>query len=211
MKEKLKRYFAKEILSYLSSEDEQLLYVGKPAGIILIPRFVILAIFILLGYTALHIIALMYFGNILAFIIGATLLIALSIYFALFMALDWLFDFYIVTNKKIIDVHFAPPMSHNLSTILLDQVRCTEVDTQKNGFLHELLDFGDVTVTFDRPTHQEAFIFHNINHPEQVSLYLGRALTSSTKELLKPFWYKTKISRNRLIMGEDLSSPLAIH
>lgn len=208
MKESLKRYFAKEIFSYLSSEDEQLLYVGKPAGIVLIPRLIVLAIFILIGYIGLHIIALIYFENILAFILGATVLITSSMYLGIFIVLDWLFDFYIVTNKKIIDVHFAPPMSHNLSTILLDQVRCTEVDTQKNGFLHELLDFGDVTVTFDRPTHQEAFVFHNINHPEQVSLYLGRALTASSKDQIKPFWYKTNPTSSRLIMGEDLSSPL---
>jgi hypothetical protein len=129
------------------------------------------------------------------------------------LILQWLFNFYIVTNKKIIDLQYAPPLSHNLSTILLDQVRCTEIDMQKNGLLRELLDIGDVTITFDRPTHQESFVLKGIRHPEQVDLYLGDALTSLRSDTpIQPFWFRPNQSVQKLQMGEDIYPvlPLAI-
>ncbi|CAN5164353.1 hypothetical protein BH09PAT1_BH09PAT1_4980 [soil metagenome] len=208
MKERIKNYFAKEILSYLSSEEEKLLYVGKPAGIILAPKLAAVALLDILFYVSLHLITLTYFDNTLSYIMGLIVLAFATCYLILFAVLDWLFDFYIVTNKKIIDIHYAPPISHNLSTILLDQVRCTEVDMQKNGLLHEVLDIGDVTITFDRPTHQESFIFHSIPHPEKVSLYLGQVLTSNKRDTIVPFWFRTKTDYKHLLIGEDINSPL---
>jgi len=213
VKKQIQQRFIKEILSYLSTSEEQLLYVGKPSAITMIPRFLVLLFGSIIFYTILHMVTLVYLGNPLFYILGIVAFIILVALSVVLLILQWLFNFYIVTNKKIIDLQYAPPLSHNLSTILLDQVRCTEIDMQKNGLLRELLDIGDVTITFDRPTHQESFVLKGIRHPEQVDLYLGDALTSLRSDTpIQPFWFRPNQSVQKLQMGEDIYPvlPLAI-
>lgn len=205
MKNQIQRRFIKEILSYLSTSAEQLLYVGKPSAITMIPRFLVLLLGSIIFYTILHMVTLVYLDNPVFYLLGMVAFIIFVVLIAVLLILQWLFNFYIVTNKKIIDMQYAPPISHNLSTILLDQVRCTEVDLQKNGLLRELLDIGDVIITFDRPTHKEVFTLSNIRHPEQVSLYLGHALTVlRTEAPIEPFWFRPQQTTNKLQIGEDI-------
>lgn len=197
--------FAKEILSYLSTSDEKLLYVGKSSIVVLIPRFLVMILGMVLLYIFIHSVILVILSNPAMYILGIFILMLFSLIMSGFLVIDWLFDFYIVTNKKIIDMQYAPPFSHNLSTILLDQVRCTEVDMQKNGLWRELLDIGNVTITFDRPTHQESFTLNEIRHPEQVSLYLGHVLTVlRTEAPLEPFWFRPQPAKHKLQIGEDI-------
>lgn len=213
MKKQIQQRFIKEILSYLSTSEERLLYVGKPSAFTLVPRFLVVILGFITSYILLHFVTLSYLDNPLSYVLGIVTLIIGVIIVSALLTLQWLFNFYIVTNKKIIDLEYAPPLSHNLSTILLDQVRCTEIDMQKNGLLRELLDIGDVTITFDRPTHQEAFVLKGIRHPERVDLYLGDALTSLRSDTpVQPFWFKPHQSDQKLQMGEDIypALPLAI-
>lgn len=205
MKTQIKQRFVKEILSYLSTSDEKLLYVGKPSAATLIPGFLVIFFGLGVMYTLIHYVTLVFLSNLTLYMLGILILILFSISMSGFLIIDWLFDFYIVTNKKIIEMQYAPPFSHNLSTILMDQVRCTEIDMQKKGLWRELLDIGDVTITFDRPTHQEAFVLGNIRNPEQVSLYLGHALTAiRTQTPIKPFWFRPQRTNNKLQIGEDI-------
>jgi hypothetical protein len=92
---------------------------------------------------------------------------------------DWYFNFYIVTNKKIIEVSFRPMLSREINAVLLDQVKCTEIDTKIDGLLNDLLDIGDVVITFDRPTHQEEFRFTHVHDPKKIENYLQNMLSTS--------------------------------
>lgn len=90
--------------------------------------------------------------------------------------IDWHFNFYVATNKKIIEVAFKPLSSREISEVLLDQVKCTEIDTKINGIVNEFLDIGDVIITFDRPTHQEEFVFTDVEDPKRIETHLENAL-----------------------------------
>lgn len=89
--------------------------------------------------------------------------------------IDWYLNLYIVTNRKIIEVSYKPLSSRGVSEVLLDQVKCTEIDTQITGIVNDFLDVGDVVVTFDRPTHQDEFTFINVPDPRKVERYLENA------------------------------------
>lgn len=115
--------------------------------------------------------------------------IQLLLSFALFIAIvaatfigkfivDWYFNFYVITSKKIIEVSYKPLTSRHTNEILLDQVKCTEIDTRVDGIMHELLDIGDVIITFDRPTHQEEFVLADMSDPKKIESNLENALCS---------------------------------
>ncbi|MBI4092132.1 MAG: hypothetical protein HY427_02945 [Candidatus Levybacteria bacterium] len=90
--------------------------------------------------------------------------------------IDWYFSFYIATNRKIIEVSYRPLSSREVNEVLLDQVKCTEIDSKVGGAINEFLDIGDVIVTFDRPTHQEEFVFENVPDPKKIETHLESAL-----------------------------------
>lgn len=92
------------------------------------------------------------------------------------LIVDWYLNFYIITSKKIIEVSYKPLTSRHTNEILLDQVKCTEIDTRVDGPIHELLDIGDVIITFDRPTHQEEFILADMSDPKKMEANLENAL-----------------------------------
>ncbi len=95
------------------------------------------------------------------------------------LGIDWYFNFYIVTSRKILEIKYAPLFSREINKVLLDQVRCTEIDARVDGFINEFLDIGDITMTFDRPTHQEEFVIKDVKDPKEVERYLETTLVPS--------------------------------
>lgn len=119
-------------------------------------------------------------------ILCLTLLAAIFAFLSSFLTksiVDWYFNFYIVTNKKIVEVCYKPSSSREISEVLLDQVKCTEIDTRIGGLMNEFLDVGDVMVTFDRPTHQEEFIFTTVPDPKEIERRLENAFYTKTAVL----------------------------
>lgn len=92
------------------------------------------------------------------------------------VVIDWYYNLYIVTNRKIMELSYSPLSSHTVNSVLLDQVKCTEIDTKIEGIINDILDIGHVIITFDRPTHQEEFVFEHLGNPEKVESYLQNAL-----------------------------------
>lgn len=103
--------------------------------------------------------------------------------------IDWYFHLYIVTNRRILEISYRPFFSQSVNDVLLDQVRCTEIDIKIKGYIHGLIDVGDVIITFDRPTHQQEFILHDIKSPRKIGTLLGDLL-NTPKEENSAVWYK---------------------
>lgn len=114
------------------------------------------------------------------------LLSALIVLFFLSLALrsiiDWYFNMYVVTNRKMIEVSYSPLAAHKINQVLLDQVRCTEIDTQIEGIVNDFLDIGNVIITFDRPTHQEEFIFESVKDPRDIEKYLQETMCQEVSQ-----------------------------
>lgn len=110
---------------------------------------------------------------------------------------DWYYHLYVVTNRKILEIYYDPLFSHTISDVLLDQVRCTEIDVRIKGIINEILDKGDIIVTFDRPTHTEEFAFTNLKNPREIGQILGDAfainsITQAQNLRTIPIWYQNK-------------------
>lgn len=125
--------------------------------------------------------------------ISITLLIVLvGLNLATKLIIDWYFHLYVITNRKIIKAQYSPLFSHVVNEIMLDQVRCTEIDIQMGGFINELIDVGNVEITFDRPTHQEEFVLSNIKNPKKVGIFLGDMLDIMKRQPAETSWFRTK-------------------
>jgi hypothetical protein len=125
------------------------------------------------------------------FFTTALLIISVVLSFITKIIIDWYFHLYILTNRKMLEVWYTPLASHVMSDVLLDKVNCTEIDLRVNGFIHELIDMGDVIITFDRPTQQEVFVLKDIENSHDVGKFLTTYLMDhEPRNSTQPIWYR---------------------
>lgn len=98
---------------------------------------------------------------------------------------------YILTTRKILEISYNPLSSRIVNDVLLDHVNCTEIDLKTNGFFNELIGMGDIVITFDRPTHQEEFVFRDIEECQDLGKYLTRKLMDrQMQSMIHPIWFR---------------------
>jgi len=111
------------------------------------------------------------------------------------LIVDWHCHFYMLTNRRILEVSYKPLFANSINNVILNQVKSTEIDIEKRGLINHILDMGNVIITFDRPTHQEEFCIMNIKDPKSIGFLLADVLDMNKAELdlmETPIWYKTK-------------------
>jgi len=181
---------------FINLPDEKLLIVERKHWIVLCLPLLTLLSLSLPFYVSLYIIFGYFFRYPMIFVSGILAILCLTISLIVKIIIDWYFHLFIVSNKKILEVSYSPLFSYNANVVLLDQVRATEIDEKKRGILHELIDVGDITVTFDRPTHQEEFVFTNIQNPRKFAAQLSNTFASlnTTNEISTnfPVWFRSR-------------------
>lgn len=109
-------------------------------------------------------------------IISSLLMLSIGISLNVYALVYWYFHIYVLTSRKILEVKYTPLFSHVVNDIFLDKVNCTEIDLSSKGFFHELIDMGDLTITFDRPTHEEEFVLQDIKNCDEIGKFLTQKL-----------------------------------
>ena len=118
---------------------------------------------------------------------------------------DWHCHFYILTTNRILEVCYKPLFSNYINNVILNQVKSTEIDIEKAGIINQLLDMGNVIVTFDRPTHQEEFRLMNIKNPKEIGFLMSDVLDIEKPDMMSsPMWYKSKNEENRFRITEEI-------
>lgn len=173
--------------------DEELFLVKRKHPFIIIPSLLLLVFLTIAAGGA----AFYFFTSIFpsTSLLIASILVILSIVVSgvIHTYIYWYFHLYVVTNKKILEVKYAPLFSHVVNDIFLNNVNCTEIDLKSNGFFHELIDMGDLTITFDRPTHQEEFTLSDIKNCDLTGKYLTRKLMDgSIQRAENVIWMKSR-------------------
>lgn len=76
----------------------------------------------------------------------------------------------------------------------MDKVNCTEIDLSSKGFFHELIDMGDLTITFDRPTHEEEFTLRDVKNCDMLGKYLTQQLMDGERrrDFEETIWLKDR-------------------
>ena len=177
---------------FLTLKDEHLLLVKRRH-----PFMVILPIFVI-GIVTVFFIStsfLLFQSFIVSyslFFVTSLLLISIAISLITKVIVDWYFHMYILTNRKILELKYTPLTSYIVNDVMLDRVNCTEIDLISNGFLNEIIDMGDISITFDRPTKQEEFLLKDIQGSHELATYLTQQLMDGKQPDLMPqtIWFK---------------------
>ena len=168
----LKDRFARR---FLTLDEEQLIFSTRQHWSILIPVFSINIFLILLVAVLTAFSTFMLPIYFFTFLILGIIILTISLEILIKLLVEWFFHFYIVTNRKIVEVAYRPMFSKIIHEVLLDQVRCTEVDVKANGLSNEIFNVGTVLITFDRPTNEKIFTLEFIKEPRKVAMHLGDA------------------------------------
>lgn len=190
--------------AFVTLEKEKLLLAKREHWITLIgPIFLICFLSLFFFLTA--VILFYVYSSILIFGILCAIILLLNLTLISKILIEWAFHLYIITNRKILELRHSPFTETILNDIMLDQVKCTEIDVHTNGPMEQLLDVGDIGVTFDRPTHQQEFMIRNIQHYQKVGALLrDELITNHDKEGEKSRWFRSPAaSGSALTIVED--------
>lgn len=179
------------LASFLTQPGEELILAIRKHWLVTFSPLLITFVLASIAMVAAYVLSFLFFSSVLLFISTVLTVLFITLSMTTKILVDWYFHLYILTTAKIVEICYKPFFSESTSGVLLDQVRCTEVDVQINGIINELLDLGNISITFDRPTHQEEFTFHQIKSPRKISNILSEFFNRS--ETNDQFvWYKNK-------------------
>lgn len=182
----------KEWSSFITLPQEEVLITTRRHWFTLLAPisllFIISSFFIASAYMGL----IEYLSLPFLFFAVALLLFTASVSLLAKTMTDWYFHLYVITTRKILEMSYTPLFSYTNNHVLLDQVRCTEIDVRMGGIINELFDMGSIAITFDRPTHQEEFVIENIPDPKTMGQFLDDILVRQNRKDEPMLWFKQK-------------------
>lgn len=171
-------------------EEKLLLVIRRHPFVVIMPVLFLIALSVFFIF-ATYVIFQRFILSMPLFIVTSLLFISVTLGITAKLIIDWYFHIYILTTRKILEFRYTPLTSYLVNDIMLDRVFCTEVDYQTNGWMHDLLDMGDVIITFDRPTHQEEFVLRDIQSCSAVGNFLAQQLIDGNpRESIIPIWFQ---------------------
>jgi hypothetical protein len=169
---------------FLTLKNEHLLLVKRKHPFMLITPIVFISFLTIFFISSAFIVFQEFFVSYSLLFVTTLLLISIGISLVTKVIVDWYFHMYILTNRKILELRYTPLTSFAVNDVMLDRVNCTEIDLVSNGLLNELIDMGDILITFDRPTHQEQFVLKDIQGSHELATYLTQNLLDNNRNML---------------------------
>lgn len=186
---------------------EPKLVIQRKYWFVLVPKILSAIVVGSILITASIFLFLYLYPNSTLLITSILVIIVLEISFSSKSIIEWFFHVYVVRPQKIQEISYSPLFEHNINEILLNQVRCTEIDVKTYGFINDILDFGNIIITFDRPTSQDKFIFHDIKHPHKIATKLVGMFDTPTNQnlpTLTEVWYQDQEDSEKYHLIEEI-------
>ncbi|HUQ85275.1 MAG TPA: hypothetical protein VM077_03025 [Candidatus Limnocylindrales bacterium] len=169
--------------NFLNLEGEELLFVKRRHPFIIIYPLFLISTFTVIFSLFSQFLFTFIVPSFPLFIATTLLICSFSMSLMIYSYIYWYFHLYILTTRKILEVKYTPLFAHVVNDIFLDKVNCTEIDLSSKGFFHELIDMGDLIITFDRPTHQEEFILQDVKDCDELGKFLTQKLMDRNSEM----------------------------
>ena len=188
----------------LHKEEKILLRKRQHWLVLIMPVFFSIIIAIVVS-SFLYYLLILKISQVGLFISSALIVILITSSAIAKILVDWHCHFYILTTNRILEVCYKPLFSNYINNVILNQVKSTEIDIEITGIINQLLDMGNVIITFDRPTHQEEFRLMNIKDPKEIGFLMSDALDIEKPDMMDaPIWYKPKNESHRFKITEEI-------
>ena len=181
--------------NFLNLEGEELFLVKRRHIFVLLYPLFLIALLASIFSFASYVIFSHFIYSFPLFLVTFLLILSISMSSIAYSIVYWYFHIYVLTNRKILEVWYTPLSNHAVNDIFLDKVNCTEIDLTSKGFFHELIDMGDLTITFDRPTHQEEFTLRDIKNCDEIDKLLTQKLLDTDRKKEEGIWLRPRTRR----------------
>jgi hypothetical protein len=175
-------------LHHLPGSDlqESRVWAYRRHPITALPLFLITALVLILPPASYFVLTYLYPGifdvqmNFVIFLLVASAFFLGGWLFSFQMFIEYWLDIFIVTDKRVLDIDQKGLFDRTVSELRL--YRTQDVTAQVKGFLHTILDYGDIFI--QTAGEQERFHFEDIPHPNQIAKSILEMSEEDRKEHL---------------------------
>lgn len=165
---------------------EEILYVRREHIIVLLfPAVTFLLIAFLTISFVLAAVRFQYiqdpFYLILMLLLSLALLCLLST-FAVYIFMRWFYQFYIITGRRLIHIHYFRIGGFHLDEVFYLQTKPTEIERHPQNFLLDFLGIEDVFVHFKNLERTIPFIFQTPPDPDKIERLLEERLLEGNEK-----------------------------
>lgn len=122
--------------------------------------------------------------NPLFLIDGVLVMLSFMIVFIMFTTLYWFYQFYAVTNRRILNMHFFRLQGEVFGEVFLSAGAKIKISRVANNLLYNLLNVEDICIQFRREDREEPFILHTPDRPQEIEEILDRITVNGTSSLV---------------------------
>jgi len=130
------------------------------------------------------------FNSLFVFLESLFAMLVFMLFFIIWI--DYYFDVWIITNKKIINIEQKGLFSRDISEVELDKIQ--DVSTEVHGVIPTFLNYGDVQI--QTAAEQEKFLFRNIPDPygtKDLIMRLNKQQEKSETDALKSILHPDEV------------------
>lgn len=149
---------------------ERLLLVQRKHWIaIVLPMLIHAGILLILLLAFIFAPSFGFFPQISQALIDITLiLVSLLAIIGIYTVMDWIFEFYIITDKRIINVHFFKIRGVDFDEYFFTEGAQIEIDRVVSNFIYDLLEIEDIHIGFQSIVRTEHFVIETPSNANQI-------------------------------------------
>src|SRR5260370_25486443 len=118
----------------------------------------------------------------LVFIDAAILILSFLVVFGMFIVMNWFYQFYVITNKRILHIHFFKTQGQHFEEVFIAAGTEIKISRVGSNLIYDMLNVEDVYIEFRREDRQEPFIIRAPNRPEEFEEILDEIPAGHEKE-----------------------------
>lgn len=188
----VKYYGEYDSKNFLTEDEEKVVLTKRAHWAILLARIVgVSVVSILLVFFAFFFFAILTLP-VKLFLSSLILISILELSLVSKLIVDWYCHFYVLTNKKLLDVSYSPLFSESAYEVSLKEVDCSRITVKKNQILSNFFNIGSISLAFQGANFTQNFKLASIENPESTSLFLTEYFGISKEKNLRPFWERAR-------------------
>lgn len=186
-----------EIKNFITLDDEKVILVQRKHWVLMSGPIIILLLLFGLAEIIFFTGLVIYLAMPLLFAGLTILFINVALSYVVKIIIGWHGHLYIVTTKRIMEVHYVPFSSYHVNDLLLDQMSIAEIEVDVGNIFNELMGKGDVIIHLNQYAHESLFTLRDVDQPRKMELSLTQAfgnIQRASTMLRQPIYRRGYIS-----------------